>query len=192
MTYPDERAIQAARRVLAYLASHEDLAIVFDGGSGLELEAFTDSDWSVGPSTTGYLVKLCGGCVAWKSVKQKCIAMSSCEAELIAANAAAAECVHVSHLVSNLVGLEVGTIPLSGRLSCDNQGTIAFSNTPLMTMTRMKHITRDMLKIREWIRDKLVEMGFVSSKKNPADMLTKGLAPTHFDKLRAMVMHRAK
>ena len=130
--------------------------------------------------------------MAWKSGKQKCISMSSCEAELIAANAAAAECVHVSHLVSNLVGLDMGTIPLSGKLSCDNQGTIAFSNTPLMTMTRMKHITRDMLKIREWIRDKMVKMGFVPTKKNPADLLTKGLCPTQFDKLRAMLMQRAK
>ena len=40
-------------------------------------------------STTGFLIRVCGGAVCWKSVKQKCIAMSSCEAELIAANAAA-------------------------------------------------------------------------------------------------------
>ena len=71
MTYPDERALVAARRVLAYLASNEDQAIVFDGSLGLELKAYTDADWSTGPSTTGYLVKLCGGCIAWKSVKQK-------------------------------------------------------------------------------------------------------------------------
>ena len=84
------------------------------------------------------------------------------------------------------------SIPMQSNLSCDNQGTIDFSSTPTMTMTRMKHITRDLYKIREWIADKLVKMGFVSSKKNPADLLTKGLAPTHFDKLRSMIVQRAR
>ena len=191
MTYPDERALTAARRVLAYLASHDDLALVFDGGLGLELNAYTDADWSTGPSTTGYILKLCGGCVAWKSVKQKCISMSSCEAELIAANATAAECVHLRHLLTDLVGIDVGTVPLQSKISCDNQGTIAFANTPVMTMTRMKHVTRDLLKIREWIVDKMIHMGFIPSKRNPADILTKALHPTHFNKLREFILTRA-
>ena len=74
---------------------------------------------------------------------------------------------------------------------CDNQGTISFANTPVMTMSRMKHITRDLLKIREWIVEKMVQLGYVSTKKNPADMLTKGLQPSQFDKLRSMVLNRA-
>ena len=117
--------------------------------------------------------------------------MSSCEAELIAANATAEECVHLSHLLSDLVGVEMGPVPIQSRISCDNQGTIAFVNTPVMTMTRMKHITRDLLKIREWIVDKLVHMGYVPSKKNPADVLTKASVPTHFHKLREFILTRA-
>ncbi|MCP3995100.1 MAG: hypothetical protein GY722_08540 [bacterium] len=190
MTYPDERAIQAARRVLDYLSSHDDLAVRFDGREGMVVEAFTDSDWDM-PSTTGFIVRVCGGPVAWKSVKQKCIAMSSCEAELIAANAAGSECVYVKNLLTDLLGAEVASTGLRSHLSCDNQGTVSFAHHPVV-MSRMKHVARDMLKLREWVMDKVFDMTYLPSKRNPADMLTKSLCPQQFEKLRGMLMERSK
>jgi hypothetical protein len=56
----------------------------------------------------------------------------------------------------------------------------------------MKHLERDHLKIREWIRDKLLSLVFVPTKRNIADMFTKYLCPSHFLKMRAHLMVRRK
>ena len=192
VTCPDDKALKAASRALEYLVKHNDWAITFDGSLGLNIEAFVDADWAAdGPSTTGYVAKVAGGLVAWKSVKQKCITLSSCEAELVAANAAGAECVHLKHLLEDLMGVEAGEVSMKGDLGCDNQGTISFINTPVKTMSRMKHVERDYLKIREWVENKLFNLFYVPTKKNPADLLTKALCPQQFQKLRAFFLNRA-
>lgn len=192
LTYPDERALAAARRVLQYLAATEGAALEYDGSKGLDVDVFTDADWSVGPSTTGYMVRVGSGPVAWKSVRQRCITMSSCEAELVAANAAGAECVYVRRMLEDLVGVHLGEATMhggfTGEMHCDNKATVAFVNTPVMTMGRLKHVERDYLKIREWVRDKLFSVAHVPTKRNLADIFTKAMAPPHFAKLRDMFM----
>jgi hypothetical protein len=60
-----------------------------------------------------------------------------------------------------------------------------------MTMGRLKHVERDYLKIREWVRDKLFSVMHVPTKRNLADILTKPLTPPHFAKLRDMFMSTA-
>ena len=117
--------------------------------------------------------------------------MSSCEAELIAANAAGSECVYVKNLLTDLLGAEVASTGLRSHLSCDNQGTVSFAHHPVV-MSRMKHVARDMLKLREWVMDKVFDMTYLPSKRNPADMLTKSLCPQQFEKLRGMLMERSK
>ena len=47
----------------------------------------------------------------------------------------------------------------------------------------MKHIQRDFLKIREFVREKLIKVSFVSTAINLADSMTKPLQPSRFDKL---------
>ena len=118
--------------------------------------------------------------------------MSSCEAELIAANAAGSECVYVKNLLTDLLGAEVVSTGLRSHLSCDNQGTVSFAHHPVVVMSRMKHVARDMLKLREWVMDKVFDMTYLPSKRNPADMLTKSLCPQQFEKLRGMLMERSK
>ena len=89
------------------------------------------------------------------------------------------------------MGVEAGEVSMKGDLGCDNQGTISFINTPVKTMSRMKHVERDYLKIREWVENKLFNLFYVPTKKNPADLLTKALCPQQFQKLRAFFLNRA-
>ena len=62
----------------------------------------SDSDWSVGHSTTGWLCFLAGCAFAYSSKRQGCIAMSSTEAEIIAASACSVELVHFRHLLEEM------------------------------------------------------------------------------------------
>jgi hypothetical protein len=66
---------QAAKGCLRYLRGTFDLALTYDAsGDDSILEAYCDADWAgcedTYRSTTGYIVKTCGGTVSWKSVRQ--------------------------------------------------------------------------------------------------------------------------
>ena len=78
------------KRLLRYVKGMVDHGIVFPktGGSGLQLTVFSDADM-VGDmngrrSTSGVLVFLRSVPISWLSLKQKVVALSTCEAEYVA------------------------------------------------------------------------------------------------------------
>ncbi len=70
------------------------------------LWGFVDSDWARCPesrrSTTGFMLMLNGAAVAWKSKRQSVEALSSAEAEFIAASALVQEVIYTRRLLENL------------------------------------------------------------------------------------------
>jgi hypothetical protein len=90
------------KRVLRYVAGTLHWGLHYhptkrNGGGALKLLSYSDNDL-VGDvndrkCTSGLIFILVGGPVAWQSAKQKVVALSSCEAEYIAAAAAACEAV---------------------------------------------------------------------------------------------------
>eukprot|EP00965_Chrysotila_dentata_P115653 3821876-Pleurochrysis_carterae.AAC.1 len=77
-----------ADRVLTYMLKNSVDALHFsnaapDAGT---LVAYSDSDWAVGHSTTGVCVMLGNAAISYGSKRQHCIALSSTEAEIIAAS----------------------------------------------------------------------------------------------------------
>ena len=195
LTCPTNRALAAAYHILRYLRGTSDLGIVYQGGLPIDVVAYgltplkvspkdvltySDSDWAVGPSTTAYLVMLCGAPVAWKSSKQTCTSGSSTEAELIAANAAACESLYIKRLVVALLH----DVRVTVLLRCDNQGAVAFSLHP-KTVSRMKHVQRDFIRIREFVDAKELCVKYIDTKANLADALSKALQTSRF---RALVV----
>ena len=75
--------------------------IVYDGSlpNASVYEAFSDSDWCVGHSTSGGVHCIGGRAVGASSKRQHSIALSSTEAEIIAASATALEVVYVRRLL---------------------------------------------------------------------------------------------
>eukprot|EP00965_Chrysotila_dentata_P212723 6187209-Pleurochrysis_carterae.AAC.1 len=80
-----------ANRVLAYMTQTADEGIEFKSGGKAELVAYSDSDWAVAHSTTGFCVTFGGAAIAYGSKRQHCISLSSTEAEIVAASHTAAE-----------------------------------------------------------------------------------------------------
>ena len=82
--------------ILKYLKRTKDYALVYNAAELCPL-GYTDSDFQANQdsrkSTSGYVFTLGSGAVIWKSVKQKCIADSTMEAEHVAASEAAKEAV---------------------------------------------------------------------------------------------------
>jgi len=87
----------AAKRVLRYLKSTADAKLVFPGpGGSLEgLVGYTDSDWAGDKhdqkSQDGYIFKMAGAPISWKSKKQTVVSRSTTEAEYSACSEATRE-----------------------------------------------------------------------------------------------------
>jgi hypothetical protein len=86
-------------------------------------------------SISGNVFLFDGAAISWSLCKQALIALSSTEAEYIAAASAACEIIWLCSLVSELANL--WSLPTS--LRCDNQSTMVLGNNGFMN-TRTKDI----------------------------------------------------
>ena len=96
MEVPRQEHLTAVKRVLRYVAGTVHWGVHYHpGGVAPKLLGYSDSDLAEDvndrKSTSGHIFFLAGGPVAWQSAKQRVVALSSCEAEYIAAAGAACE-----------------------------------------------------------------------------------------------------
>ena len=110
------------------------------------------------------------------------MALSSCEAEYIAAANAACQGVWLARLLGDFIGSEPG----APELKVDNMSAIALSKNPVYH-DRSKHIDTRYHYIRECIDGNRFVIGHVSTEKQVADMLTKALGRVRFQELRAAI-----
>ena len=113
--------------------------------------------------------------ITWKSQKQRTIALSSTEAEYMAITEADKEAIWIQSLYSEITGKEhkLQIIPV------DNQGAMKLAKNPQFH-NRTKHIDIRYHFIRETIESDLVELQYVQTEDNIADILTKALPrPRH-------------
>ena len=90
---PTQSTLDAAIRVVRYLEATKDLGLRWTVGASAELSGMSDSDWAVVKSTSGYIFFMAQAAIAYIAKKQASIAMSSTEAEIMAASIAALEAV---------------------------------------------------------------------------------------------------
>jgi transposase InsO family protein len=161
---------EAVKWILRYLRGSTKLKLCF-GGSKPVLVAYTDSDMAgdVGSrkSTSGYLVTYAGGAVSWQSKLQKCVALSSTEAEYIAATEAAKELLWLKRFVIEL-GFDQGKYVLL----CDNQSAIHLCKNASLHF-KSKHVDVRYHWIRDVLHKKEIYVEKVHTDDNGADMLTK-------------------
>ena len=123
-----------------------------------------------GKPTGGYVVKIGGGAVSWSSKLQSLIALSTTEAEHIAAVEAEKEIIWMHQFMGEL-GYQVSGPSL---LRMDNQSAIAVSKNP-EHHGKMKHPSLRLFWLRDAVQDGLIEPAFVSTEDMAADILTKVL-----------------
>ena len=98
-------------------------------------------------STSGYVFTLAQAAISWSSKRQPTIALSSCEAEIMAASEAAKEAVFLDRMCSEL-DFKSNDEPI--HLACDNKAAIDSSYNP-ENHSRTKHIDRRHYFIRELV-----------------------------------------
>lgn len=177
---PGQQHWNLLKSLLRYCAGTRSRGIKFDASSEKSslLHAYCDSDWGkckdTRRSVTGYSVHYCGGPIIAKSHIQKLVAMSTCEAELIALSTAAQTVVWARRLLSDFTGVET-TPPCD--VYCDNQSAIAVSESEMMSW-RNRHIPLRYFKVREMIKGQLIKPVYIRSQDNHSDIMTKQLPKT--------------
>ena len=103
MSCPTEELYASALRVLYYLhrTPPRSWPIRYEGDE-LPMHGFTDSDWDVRHSTSGFVSTLHRAAISWGSKKQTSVALSSCEAELMASSEAEKEAVYLCSFLEEL------------------------------------------------------------------------------------------
>jgi transposase InsO family protein len=204
MQAPTQRHMQAAERVLRYLAGTKDVGLVFGSrNSGaaagdsrgrktqvqVDVCAFADADWANSKgdrrSISGWVAKLNGDPVSWSSKKQRVVALSTCEAELYAESAAIQEVLWLRGLMEEL-GLHTQT---GSVVYGDNQAAIAVSENGIKG-ERTKHVDVKYHFVTEAVERGVVTLKWVPTARQQADIFTKALAAPPFELLRRQIMSR--
>ena len=136
-------------------------------------------------SITGWVAKLNGDPVSWASKKQRTVALSTCEAELYAEAAAIQEVLWLRGLLKEL-GLHTQT---GSTVHGDNQSAIAVSKNGVKG-ERTKHVDVKYHFITETVEHGEVQLKWVPTHEQQADIFTKALAAPIFHKFRKLLMTR--
>jgi len=116
--------------------------------------------------------------ISWNSKKQPCVALSTTEAEYIAVGHACAQSIWLKHQLMDY-GVKLEKVPLY----CDNTSAIYLTKNPIQH-SKTKHIEIKHHFIRDHIQKGDIEIMFVKTENQLADLFTKPLASDRFNKLR--------
>jgi len=166
----------AVKHLLRYLKGTADYSITYapDPSSSELFSRYSDADHSgckdTGRSTGGYLVKIGTGAVSWSLKLQSIVALSTTEAEYIAAISAGKEIRWMRNLL-----YEMGfTASGPSVLRVDNQSAISVAKHP-EHHGRMKQLDLRWYWLRDVVHKEIIASVFVPTNDQPADILTKAL-----------------
>lgn len=145
------------------------------------LYGMSDSDYAGDKdsriSVSGYVLYANGALVTWKSRGQKSVTLSSTEAEYVALAELVTEVMFVKMILESM-GMSV-QIPI--KLRADNIGALFLAKNTT-TGQRTKHIDVRYHFIRELIEEGTIEVEFVKTQDNEADIYTKNTSGDLFKK----------
>jgi hypothetical protein len=120
--------------------------------------------------------------ISWASKKQSVVALSSTEAEYVAASLASQEAVWLRVLLGDMGFPQKKPTTINEH----NQGAIALSKNPKYH-PRTKHIDIKCHFIRDQVAKKELVLNYCPTEQMLADLLTKPLGKTLFKRLRELM-----
>jgi len=168
-------AIKWVFRYLKYTRTHK---LTYRGDNNLlntDFNIFCDADWasdaSDRKSISGYIVTMARGAVSWSLKKQTSVALSTAEAEYVAATHVAKQVLWQRSLFMELDF----DIPTTSTIFTDNQAAISISHHPKFH-SRTKHINIAHHFLHDLITDGTLNTIYVNMSENLADLFMKGLS----------------
>ena len=202
MNYLSRRQLNATendwkdiKRIFRYLKGTSDLGLTYKAKDE-NLEAITDAsfrDWSDSSSIGGYIIKLFGDPIMWRSHKETYVTLSTCQAEYLAMSEACQELVSLDKAIRDITGKTMYPVTIW----CDNKSAIYCTqkdgNHKLNdfddTVEEIKNSLENREKtgskshmamthgdyIKSCVSEVKVIARWVSTKENKADIMTKPL-----------------
>lgn len=164
------------KRVLRYVRGTSSYSLKFQPGR-FNIQALVDADYagniSDRKSRSGFLVKFGSAICVWASKKQKTVALSTCESEYYALTLAAKETIWIGGVLSEVGLKQKGPSPIRS----ENQSAIAWATGERCPSKIAKHIDVRIHFIRDLVKAGIIDIAYVPSAENEADVLTKPIGP---------------
>ena len=178
---PTALHLKYAKQVVQYLLNTKHLKLCFTKSANNSLVAYSDSDFANSvldrKSITGAVIYFNDNLIFWSSVKQKLIAQSTDEAEVIAMNETCRNLMYYRSILN-----EIFDQPLDIKLYSDSNGALRFARDGVGK--RSKHFEVKLLYVKDLHDKGLVRFERVDTKDNIADVHTKFLDREKFKMFR--------
>lgn len=159
-------------RLLRYLRGTISHGLLIKPAPQLRLQAFADADWGGNrpdrKSTSGFCTYLGPNPITWTSRKQQVVARNATDAEYRSVADAVADVLWIIALLKEMY-IDIVDTP---NIWCDNSGAVALAANPVLH-NKSKHVEIDLHFVREKVAAGIVQVGFVPSFDQVADIFTK-------------------
>jgi len=177
---PSNEDFVRVKRIFRYLRGTADRGLVYKPAyKPAVIKNYSDadhgSDLQTGRSTTGVVCLHAGAAISWCSQRQASVAISTTEAEIVAASEAAREVVWLKRLMETMTVMN--NVP---ELYVDNDAAVKLALNPEFHR-RTKHIHIRHLLVRERVSEGELDVTRVSTEFQLADIMTKPLHKPRFE-----------
>jgi len=171
--------LTAIKRIFRYLKGTVNLGLLYKKYSDYKLVGFCDADYAGDrierKSTSGNCQFLGDNLISWASKTQANIALSTAEVEYISAASCYTQLLWMKHQLEDYQITE-NCIPIY----CDNTPAICLSKS-LILHSRAKHIEIKHHFIRDYVQKGILDIQFVDTDHQWADIVTKPLTVERFN-----------
>nr|GEY54194.1 copia protein [Tanacetum cinerariifolium] len=179
--HPTKKHLQEVKRIFRYLRGTVNTGLWYTKDSGFELTGFSDVDYAgckdTFKSTSGGAQFLGEKLVSWSSKKQDCTSLSTAKSEYVSLSACCAQVLWMRTQLTDY-GYHFNKI----LIYCDSKSAIAISCNPVQH-SRTKHIAVRYHFIKEHVEKGTIELYFVKTDYQLADIFTKALPVDIFNYL---------
>ena len=184
MEQPTEADWSSVKRIFKYMKGTINQGILYRKAVDIiSLKAYSDAnfagDINTRRSTSGVLVLYANGAIAWSSKLQNTVALSTTEAEFVAASECTKEVMWLMRLLSELGALSENDVP---KVFVDNASAVRLVKFPEFHK-RSKHIEVRYYYVRECFERGEINVIQISTQDQLADMFTKALPKMRFRNL---------
>jgi hypothetical protein len=155
-----------------------ECGIWYSASSSLDLVGFHDAEFAGceidRKSTSGTCHFLISSLICWSSQKQSSVAQSTTDAEYVAAISCCSQILWIMHTMKDF-GVSFERVPHM----CDNTNAISVAKNSVFHK-RMRHPKRRHHFLRDYAEKRDIEMRYIDTKRQLADIFTKPLDSSRF------------
>jgi len=150
------------------------------------IDCYVDADWAADAmnrkSTIGYVIRMYGNVIYWKTKKQNSVTKSSTHAEYVALFESASE---IKVIVNLLIDFQANVTRWI-KIYEDNSGAVAIAKFGNF-IKNSKHIEVHYHFVRECVEEGMIDIIKIESEYNIADILSKSLGRNNCETFRIML-----